>query len=94
MRNWQGGLLGYFSAVVKSTILYPVEYGCITQLYLNTAPEAERKGGAYYVPWAREAEPMAVANDEAVQDSCTYIYGTHTITVAKWVDEQVQKHNL
>jgi len=34
----------------------PVQRGALTQLYAATAPEIE--SGAYYVPWARKANPV------------------------------------
>lgn len=71
-RDWNKGLHAVLVPIVKSVVLYPQEMGCISQLYLNTAPEAESKGGAYYVPWAREAEPMPQASDEKIQESCMY----------------------
>lgn len=57
--------------LLHHAVLYPQEMGCITQLYLNTAPEAATKGGAYFVPWARECQPISVAKDASVQNACT-----------------------
>lgn len=69
-REWTSGLVGTMMPILNKLVLYPQEMGCITQLYLNTAPEAATKGGAYFVPWARECEPLSISNDVSVQDAC------------------------
>lgn len=77
MRDW-GSFIRYFT---EWTILYPQSMGCLTQLYANTAPEAQSKGGCYFMPWARQGNPLPVALDQKNQD----LFDT-------WVSEQVAKH--
>lgn len=88
-REWTSGIFKAIMPILHRVLLYPPEMGCITQLYLNTAPEAASKGGAYFVPWARECEPLSIANDLSVQDACTW---SKLTLVAKWCEEQVAKH--
>lgn len=81
VREWNQGLNTIMMPIIEAVIFYPQRMGCITQLYLNTAPEAATKGGSYFAPWARQVDPLPLARDVGVQD-----------TFAKWVDEQVTKH--
>ena len=55
--------------------------GAITQLYLNTAPEAAGEGGSYYVAWASKYKSIPISRNERVQDA-----------FAAWVNEQVAQH--
>lgn len=71
-RDWNRGLNAVLVPVLWRVLLYPQSYGCITQLYAATAPEAMYDNGAYFVPWARKCEPAKLANDEHVQDACKY----------------------
>lgn len=81
MRNWDQGLNRVLVPLLKATFFYPPPMGAITQLYLNTAPEAKNAGGQYYVPWARKNTPSRLTCDEKLQE-----------TFAQWVDEQIAKH--
>ena len=35
-------------------MLYPVEYGPLTQLYVGTSPEMANVTGQWFLPWARQ----------------------------------------
>ena len=50
-------------------ILYPIQKGCINQLYATTAPENANLGGAYFGPWAKLSRPAFKAHDEGAQDN-------------------------
>lgn len=87
MRDW-GSLI---RRVSEWALLYPQSMGCLTQLYAVTAPETASKGGCYFVPWAREAQPMAIALDTKNQDTCTF-HGTNLVD--EWASEQIRKHTV
>lgn len=77
MRDWNP-LFGV-TQLIQSYLFYPASMGCLTQLFANTAPEAAKKGGSYFVPWAREAEPMPIAHDKANQDACMFLYSLQSM---------------
>lgn len=79
-RSASGILRVLVNYIITPVLLYPQEYGAITQLYANTAPETQGDGGAYFVPWARRGEPRAIAKDTAVQDKCTWEDVTSELT--------------
>ena len=81
VRDWNKGLNAVAIPLLKSTIFYPAHMGAITQLYLNTAPEAAGEGGNYYVAWARKYKSIPISRNECVQDA-----------FAAWVNEQVTQH--
>ena len=81
VRDWNKGLNAIAIPLLKSTIFYPAHMGAITQLYLNTAPEAAGEGGNYYVAWARKYKSIPISRNECVQDA-----------FAAWVNEQVTQH--
>ena len=72
VRSVTGPLRLVANYIVTPLLHYPQEYGAITQLYANTAPETQGDGGAYFVPWARRGEPLPIAKDTTVQDKCTW----------------------
>ncbi|KAF9022543.1 NAD-P-binding protein [Hymenopellis radicata] len=41
------------TGVKKKILVYPVEYGALTQLYAGTSPEGKDFNGKYLGPWAR-----------------------------------------
>ncbi|KAJ7472409.1 NAD(P)-binding protein [Mycena galericulata] len=41
--------------LVKLFLIYPVEWGAVTQLWAGTAPEAAHLNGKYIAPWGRVA---------------------------------------
>ncbi|KAL1747096.1 hypothetical protein HDZ31DRAFT_72431 [Schizophyllum fasciatum] len=53
-----------FMHLLLRPFLYPPPLGALTQLYAGTAPEAEKLGGEYLMPWARRGTPQALARDE------------------------------
>ncbi|WFC98155.1 hypothetical protein MYAM1_000879 [Malassezia yamatoensis] len=76
---------GFFNILLKTIIepylLYPAEFGCLSQLYANTSAEGEREGGQYFVPWARKGKTAKSAEDIEVQDRA-----------GAWYDDQIAKH--
>ncbi|KAH9859054.1 NAD-P-binding protein [Lenzites betulinus] len=57
---------------------YPVELGALGSLFAGAAPEAAKHNGKYLQPWARLAEPNAVALDEKEQEK-----------LWTWLEEQI-----
>ncbi|WFD25116.1 hypothetical protein MNAN1_000079 [Malassezia nana] len=62
----------FVGQIISSHLLHDTRLGALTQLYANTAPEAGKEGGCYYVPWARIGEPEPIAYDNTVQDTSMY----------------------
>ncbi|KAF9906125.1 hypothetical protein EC991_000921 [Linnemannia zychae] len=66
LNKFLDGLENWFHKMVA----WPVERGVLTQLYLATSPEIEKKDirGRYFGPIANEIEPSIYARDEKLQD--------------------------
>ncbi|KAK7435109.1 short-chain alcohol dehydrogenase [Stygiomarasmius scandens] len=65
--------------IMKTFILYPPEFGVLTQLWAGTSPEAAHFNGKYLKPWAREGESSAASRNRE--------YGEE---LWNWMEEQVQ----
>ncbi|KZT26842.1 NAD(P)-binding protein [Neolentinus lepideus HHB14362 ss-1] len=67
--------------LVSKLLLYPVNYGAITQLYAGTSPQTVDANGKFFVPWAREAQPNPKALDPELGER-----------LWKWCEDQVKGH--
>ncbi|QRW13840.1 short chain dehydrogenase [Ceratobasidium sp. AG-Ba] len=61
-------------------ILHTTAQGAITQLYAGTAPDPKHLNGKFLIPWAREYDPGALANDEQLAQK-----------LWTWCEEQVKE---
>ncbi|RPD56661.1 NAD(P)-binding protein [Lentinus tigrinus ALCF2SS1-7] len=66
---------------LETFILWPVEYGALTQLYAGTMPEALNHNGEYMVPWARPGKCKAEAYDDELGRE-----------VWQWLQDAVKAH--
>jgi len=71
--------LSPFEYFVLNTILYPISYGALTQLWGGTSPQGAELNGKYLMPWARVGEATSAANDAK---------GSAELWV--WLEEQVK----
>ncbi|KAF4610211.1 hypothetical protein D9613_010552 [Agrocybe pediades] len=80
--NLQSDLQRHLSPILMffvGLLLYPVEYGALTQLWSGTSPEGTELNGKYLIPWARIGKPNPATNDEKLaRDLWT------------WMEEQVE----
>ncbi|KAH9480641.1 Short-chain dehydrogenase [Psilocybe cubensis] len=53
--------LGYWDGLLVKSILWPLQYGALTQLYAGTTPEGAELNGKYLIPWARIGNNLATA---------------------------------
>ncbi|THG97601.1 hypothetical protein EW026_g4430 [Hermanssonia centrifuga] len=54
--------------ILQWILLFPAEYGPLTQLYAGTSPEAMEYNGKYLRPWARLGEPNSATKDVEEQE--------------------------
>lgn len=63
------GALAFLKEYVFNLIMINAREGAYTQLYAAFAPDGTH-GGAYFVPYGREAATIEQGNDANVQDGC------------------------
>ncbi|TFK83924.1 NAD(P)-binding protein [Polyporus arcularius HHB13444] len=69
--------------IMKRTILHPILYGILTQLFAGTMPEALNYNGEFLIPWARLGKCRAEAYDDALGER-----------LWKWLEDEVKGHQL
>ncbi|KAF8885697.1 hypothetical protein CPB84DRAFT_125022 [Gymnopilus junonius] len=80
--NLRSDLQRHISAVenfVLKAILYPANYGALTQLWAGTSPEGAQLNGKYLIPWAREGIPNPATDDPKLAED-----------LWKWLEEKVE----
>jgi len=66
-------------SLLSHPVLYPAEYGALTQLWAGTSPQGLELGGKYLIPWARIGTGNVVGQDVELAGE-----------LWKWMEEQVE----
>ncbi|WFD36825.1 hypothetical protein MCUN1_003715 [Malassezia cuniculi] len=80
LANDANAVVSFIKDYVVSYVMISAKQGAYTQLYAGFSPGG-LIGGAYFVPYGREAATVEQGNDIKAQDA-----------FAKWADEEVAKH--
>lgn len=76
--NLQHNQNGFVVDILKRLMLYPPEFGPLTQLYAGTSPEGVNFNGKYLIPWARVGTVPVAARDPKLGKD-----------LWEWLEEQV-----